>query len=88
MPAGGAASPRTPYTLVSQSGVLGDGTAGDPFRIVTTVGLGESGLKAEQTDSYVVGRESYRTTVKLMNEGTAAAGGILYRAGDCFLQEL
>jgi uncharacterized repeat protein (TIGR01451 family) len=86
IPAGGAASPRTPFTPVSQSAVTGAGTASDPFEIVTVVDLGSSGLRLTETDSYVVGQESYRTDVQLTNAGTAASAALVYRAGDCFLQ--
>lgn len=86
IPAGAGAGPRTPYTPVSQSAVAGSGTAADPYRIVTVVDLGTSGLRLTQTDSYVVGEESYRTDVALVNRGRATATGVVYRAGDCFLQ--
>ncbi|MDQ3973263.1 MAG: cell wall-binding repeat-containing protein, partial [Actinomycetota bacterium] len=85
IPAGGGASPRTPFTPVSQTPVSGAGTAADPYRIVTVVDAG-AGLRITQTDSYVVGQESYRTDVEVANTGGAAAAAILYRAGDCYLQ--
>jgi uncharacterized repeat protein (TIGR01451 family) len=87
IPAGGSASPRTPYTPVSQLGVLGSGTSGDPYRIVTVVDLGTTGLRLTQTDSYVVGQEAYRTDVAIANSAVGDAAAILYRAGDCYLQD-
>jgi uncharacterized repeat protein (TIGR01451 family) len=86
IPAGGSASPRTAFTPISQSAVLGAGTNADPFRIVTVVGLGATGLQITETDSYVVGQETYRTDVVISNSGASSANAILYRAGDCFLQ--
>ena len=86
IPAGGSASPRTAYTAVSQSPVTGSGTSADPFTIVTVVSLGTSGLRISETDSYVVGEESYRTDVTVTNLGETPKTAILYRAGDCFLQ--
>jgi uncharacterized repeat protein (TIGR01451 family) len=86
IPAGGSASPRTPFTPVSQSTVTGTGTSADPYRVVTVVDLGTTGLRITETDSYVVGDESYRTDVQVANSGTASQDAILYRAGDCFLQ--
>jgi len=86
IPAGGGASPRTAFTPVSQTGPTGTGTAGDPYRIVTVVDLGTSGLRITETDSYVLGQESYRTDVQVSNTGGASRDVILYRAGDCFLQ--
>lgn len=86
IPAGDRAAPFTPYTKVSQAGPTGTGTAADPFKIVTVVGLGASGLRITQTDSYVQGDEAYRTDVTVSNSGPGPAGAIVYRAGDCFLQ--
>ncbi|HEU5307337.1 MAG TPA: hypothetical protein VFW97_08430 [Acidimicrobiia bacterium] len=86
IPAGGSASPRTTYTEVSQSGVTGSGTAGDPFQVVTVVDAGTTGLRLTETDSYIVGTETYRTDVAISNSGGSSQNFILYRAGDCFLQ--
>src|ERR1700675_1784405 len=86
IPAGGSASPLTAFTPISQSIVLGAGTNADPYRIVTVVGLGTTGLQITETDSYVVGQETYRTDVMVNNTGASSASAILYRAGDCFLQ--
>jgi uncharacterized repeat protein (TIGR01451 family) len=85
--AGAAANPRTPYTQVSQSATTGTGTAANPYKIVTIVNAGTSGLRLEETDSYVAGDEAYRTDVKIVNTTNAVKTGILYRAGDCFLQD-
>lgn len=88
VPAGSSATVGTDYTPVSQTPVTGSGTAADPYRIVTVVTLGTSGLTLTETDSYVIGREFYQTDVML----TLAAGGAaslaatVYRAGDCYLQ--
>lgn len=89
VPAGdgpGGAFPRTTYTAVSQVGPIGTGTAGDPFKIVTVVALGTTGITLTETDSYVVGRESYTTDVQLSNTTASAVPVRVYRAGDCFLQ--
>lgn len=85
IPAGSFSS--TAYTPVSQSAVTGAGTAADPFKHVTVADAGTTGIRVTQTDTYVVGQESYRTDVTLTNGGTATATGILWRAGDCFLQD-
>ena len=74
------------WTPVSQSGVSGTGTSGDPFRIVTVVSAPDIGVRVEQTDSYVVGTQFYRTDVTVMDAGTAGLNGVLYRYGDCYLQ--
>ena len=86
IPAGGSASPKTAFTPVSQAGPTGAGTSADPFRIVTVVGLAASGLTITQTDTYVVGQESYRTDVQISNANGSSRAVRLYAAGDCYLQ--
>jgi len=76
----------TPFTPFTQSAVTGSGTAGDPFTVVTVVDAGSTGLRITETDSYVAGQGAYRTDVAVSNTGTSARDVILYRAGDCFLQ--
>jgi uncharacterized repeat protein (TIGR01451 family) len=85
IPAGDSASPRTAYTPVSQSNITGTGTNVDPFKITTVVDLGTSNLRLTETDTYVVGQESYRTDMQLLNNGGSSANAIIYHAGDCFL---
>ena len=53
---------------------------------MTVVDAGATGIQLTQTDSYVVGTESYRTDVVVSNAGNAAQSFVVYRAGDCFLQ--
>jgi len=77
----------TPWEPVSQSEATGNGSGGDPYRLVTTVEASAIELRVEQTESYRIGEESYRTDVAISNEGPAARDAILYRAGDCFLQD-
>jgi hypothetical protein len=87
IPAGSGAAPRTTFTPVSQSAVTGTGTSGDPFTIVTVVGLGSSGIQLTETDSYVTGDEWYKTNVSLAQlQGEVDIAAIIYRAGDCYLQ--
>lgn len=77
----------TAWTSVSQSPISGSGTDADPLRVVTVVAAGETGVRIEETNSYVIGRESYRTDVLITNQGEGERRGILYRAGDCYLQD-
>lgn len=44
-----------------------------------------SGLRITETDTYVVGQESYRTDLQVTNTGSQAVPARLYRAGDCYL---
>ena len=47
---------------------------------------GPTGVQISQSDSYISGQESYRTDTTVVNAGPAPISGILYRAGDCYLQ--
>lgn len=76
----------TPFTPVSQSAVTGSGTVGSPFRVTTVAGVGATGLRITQVDTYIAGQESYRTDVTIQNTGSGAVSGYIYRAGDCYLQ--
>ncbi len=82
-----AGQPGTPWTPVSQVGPTGSGTTESPYRVVTVVDAGATGVRLTQTDTYVVGSESYRTDVAIANTGEAATSVRLYRAGDCYLQD-
>lgn len=75
----------TPFTAQNQSNVTGSGTEADPFKVTTVVRAGNSGITLTQADSYVTGRESYRTDVTLSNSGSTSVSTILYRALDCYL---
>ena len=72
------------FTPVSQTGITGTGTAADPFKVITVVDVSTTGLRIQQTDTYVIGDESYRTDIMLTNTGSPASG-VLYRAADSFL---
>jgi uncharacterized repeat protein (TIGR01451 family) len=85
IPAGGGASPLTPYTPVSQSAVTGSGTAADPYTIVTVVRAGDLATLT-QTDRYVAGQEFYTTEVTVTNDSATSLSGNIYTAGDCYLQ--
>ncbi len=74
------------FTKISQTAVTGTGTAANPFKIVTVVAAGSTGVRLTQTDTYVTGQESYRTDVAVAQTGLSPTNVVLYRAGDCFLQ--
>ncbi|HYM14902.1 MAG TPA: hypothetical protein VEZ14_05035 [Dehalococcoidia bacterium] len=74
-----------PFTPVSQTAVTGTGTAGDPYQVVTIADAGTTGLRVAETDTYVVGSESYRTDVQVQNTSNSVVTAIIYRAGDCYL---
>jgi len=76
----------TRWTVVSQEGVTGSGTRQSPYLVVTRAVAGASGLSVEERDSYIRGDLAYRTSVTVRNSGRASRRVVLYRAGDCFLQ--
>ncbi len=88
IPAGGSAQPFTAWTPVSQSGVSGAGTVGSPFQVTTVVASAatDPAFTVTEVDSYVAGQESYRTDVTVHNNGGSGLPVVVYRAGDCFLQ--
>src|SRR6185369_10381063 len=55
----------TPFTPVSQTPVMGSGTAADPFTVITVVDVAATGLVIQQTDTYVTGQEYYTTEVMI-----------------------
>lgn len=73
----------TSFTPVSQSDITGKGTKAKPFKIVTKVAAGDTGITLTQTDTYVEGDRSYDTRIKVKNVGDEAANVILYRFVDC-----
>jgi hypothetical protein len=75
------------YAPVSQTAVTGSGTDADPFKVVTVVDAGSTGLRVTQTDSYVVGNEFYRSAVQITNSTNSDIPAVLYHAADCYLQE-
>ncbi|HEY7023804.1 MAG TPA: FGLLP motif-containing membrane protein [Candidatus Limnocylindrales bacterium] len=75
-----------PFTPQAQTQIAGSGSSGDPLHVVTVADAAEAGIRIQQTDSYVIGSQSYRTDIQLTNGGPNTVTGILYRYGDCFLQ--
>lgn len=77
----------TVFTPVSQTGVTGSGTVGDPYRVVTTVSAGSTGITLVETDSYVTGDESYRTDIQVLNAGASSQQVLLYRGAECLVAD-
>src|SRR4051794_18528947 len=71
------------WTAVSQSAVTGSGSEADPYTITTVADAGTS-ARVTEIDTYVTGRESYRTDVQIENRGGGAINGFLYRGADCY----
>ncbi len=76
----------TPFTPVSQTGPTGSGTDADPYKIVTVVAAGDTGVGVTQTDTYTTGLESYRTDIQVTNSSGTSKAVRVYRAADCYLQ--
>lgn len=75
----------TSLTPISQTPVMGTGTFSDPLTVTTEVDVGATGLRIVETNSYVIGQESFRTDIVVRNLGTIDRQAILYRALDCYL---
>jgi len=82
------------FQAVSQSPVTGTGTSADPFRLVTTVCAGNVDQCAANTApllthtvSYVVGRDFYRTDIRVTSRATAPETLGIYQYADCYLQD-
>jgi hypothetical protein len=76
---------RTAFSPIGQTAVSGSGAAATPLKVVTSVGVGTTGLVIQETDTYVTGREYYTTQIIISNNGADTASGVLYRAADAFL---
>lgn len=75
------------FVPVSQT-ATGSGTEADPFRVVTVARYLNGLLDVTQTDTYVVGEESYRTDIDVANGSIfGPLSGQVYRAADCNLQD-
>jgi hypothetical protein len=72
------------FSGTTQSAKSGSGSSSNPFKVVTSGTAGS--VAVSETDTYVSGQESYRTDITVTNNGGGAADIVLYRAGDCFLQ--
>ncbi len=86
VPAGGSATGAAgyvPLTPVDQTGT-GAGTSVEPYKVTTTADAGP--VRVTQTDSYVVGQESYRTDTMITNNGPTTITIVVYKAVDCYLQ--
>ncbi len=74
----GGRAGQLPWTPVSQTA--------DSSRIVTVVDIPQLGVRLTETDSYSPGSQAYRTEVTVQNNSQQPVVGVLYRAGDCYLQ--
>ncbi len=75
-----------PFTPISQTGPHGTGTAADPFRIVTTVELGTTGVRLVQTDTYRLGSRVITSGMRVINTNVFPIDGLrIYRFGECMV---
>jgi hypothetical protein len=76
----------TPFAAISQTPVVGAGTASSPYSITTSVGT-DAGVEVDETDSYLTGDAAYETLVTVRNDGSSDADVTLYRAADCYVAQ-
>jgi uncharacterized repeat protein (TIGR01451 family) len=81
----GALGAYTAFTPVSQTAVTGLGTSVSPFQVITVVDAGATGIQVTQTDSYVVGQESYLSDISVSNTSGGSKSVLVYHAADCYL---
>lgn len=74
------------WTPIGQSPLTGTGTSADPFTIITVV-QATPNITLTQTDTYVIGDEFYSTSATVSNSAASPQAGIIYTAGDCYLQD-
>jgi hypothetical protein len=86
-------TPEADFEPVGPQTLAGSGTAANPFVITTHAGAFEHEVEEAkfdvveltEIDRYVTGRDSYETTITVLNNGEAPLKGTLYHAGDCVL---
>jgi len=85
----GSLGTKTPFAPVSQTAVTGSGSSADPFKVITVANAisGAANFTITETDTYTAGSESYHSDVAVHNNTGAPRNAIIYRAGDCFLQD-
>ena len=81
---GGLGGAQIAFTPVSQSDVVGVGTAADPFVVDTTVRAGSSGLELRQRVSYVTGEPSYLVDTTVSDQAGNPRSTRLFYAADCY----
>ncbi len=76
-------------TAVSHEGPFGAGTAGDPYRIVTTQRLSGSGteLTVVQTASYINGRSYFQLDWRITNDSGSQTCFKFYHAADLYFAD-
>jgi hypothetical protein len=74
------------YTPVTQTAPSGSGTNVDPYIVTTVVDAGTTGIRLTEIDTYVTGRQYYRSDVVVTNTTATAKTGLrLYHGLDCYL---
>jgi hypothetical protein len=73
----------TPFTPLSQSARTGRGTAADPWRVVTTVAAGTTGVRIRQVDTWTATSEVVQTRIDVANDARTAQRVVVWRVGDC-----
>ncbi|HEX5621610.1 MAG TPA: hypothetical protein VFX51_24510 [Solirubrobacteraceae bacterium] len=80
-----ALTPPTPNTAWSQPGVVGTGTAADPYVNKTTTLLPGTQVYVRENHRYVTGDSFYRADVIVQNQGTTPISFRVYHGADCHL---
>lgn len=79
-----AANYTLDLTTVSHTGPSGQGTAADPWVIITVLDVGDTGLRVTQKVSYVQGQEHFGLTWDIENRSGEALSLDFFHAADIF----
>ena len=73
----------TAFTPIRQSARTGAGTSANPWRVVTLVAAGNTGVQVQQTDVWTSTSEVVHTRLDIANRAGVPQRVTVWRAGDC-----
>lgn len=82
---GGRTYGPSDFTPVSQPAVTGSGAANDPFTVVTTMNVGDTGLRLTETIRLVAGNPYFRIDRRITNTTNANAAIRVFHYADLYL---
>jgi hypothetical protein len=74
------------FTEISQSGIGGNGSASNPYTVVTVLDVGQSGLRLTETVSLVAGQPFFRIDRRIVNRGGVAKSFSVFHYADFYLR--
>jgi hypothetical protein len=74
------------FTVVSQTPVTGSGASGDPFTVVSTLALGQTGIRLVESVRVVNGNPYFRIDRRIENTGSAPKLVRVFHYADLYLR--